>query len=81
MSCCTLQELSEKIPFLPEITDNYEDDTDLLDEDKSGPENDKCFINLDKRTGDFPPFLLKNSNEMAYPEGSRKLGFGMKSHL
>ena len=80
MSCCTLQELSEKIPFLPEITDSYEDDTDLLDEDREEPDEVKCSINLDKRTGKYPPFLLRNSNEIAYPEGSRKLNFGTKNY-
>ena len=79
MSCCTLQELSEKIPSLPDITENYKDDTDLLDEDRE--ESDvKCSINLDKRTGKYPPFILRSSNEVAYPEGSRTLNFGMKSH-
>ena len=31
MSCCTLQELTEKVPFVPEIIGDYADDTDLLD--------------------------------------------------
>ena len=79
MSCCTLQELSEKIPFLPDVTESYKDDTDLLDEDRE--ESDvKCSINLDKRTGKYPPFILRSTNEVAYPEGSRTLNFGMKSH-
>ena len=36
MSCCTLQELTEKIPFIPEIIGDYADDTDLLDGSGSG---------------------------------------------
>ena len=36
MSCCTLQELTEKVPFVPEIIGDYADDTDLLDGGGSG---------------------------------------------
>ena len=36
MSCCTLQELTEKVPFIPEIIGDYADDTDLLDGGGSG---------------------------------------------
>ena len=42
MSCCTLQELTEKVPFVPEIIGDYADDTDLLDGGGSGgPGNTK----------------------------------------
>ena len=36
MSCCTLQELTQKVPFVPEIIGDYADDTDLLDGSGSG---------------------------------------------
>ena len=42
MSCCTLQELTEKVPFVPEIIGDYADDTDLLDGGGTGgPGNTK----------------------------------------
>ena len=42
MSCCTLQELTKKVPFVPEIIGDYADDTDLLDGGGSGgPGNTK----------------------------------------
>ena len=42
MSCCTLQELTEKVPFIPEIIGDYADDTDLLDGGGTGgPGNTK----------------------------------------
>ena len=72
MSCCTLDELKERIPFLPDIDGNYDDDKDLLDEGTSPG----CSIDFEKRTGKYTPFILKNSNELAYPEGSRTLKFG-----
>ena len=76
MSCCTLDELKERIPFLPDIDGNYDDDKDLLDGGTSGGNTNGCSIDLEKRTGKYPPFILKNSNELAYPEGSRTLKFG-----
>ena len=84
MSCCTLEELKEKIPFLPDIDGNYDDDKDLLDGGLSpgpGGDTDGCSIDLEKRTGKYPPFILKNSNELAYPEGSRILQFGNYTNL
>jgi hypothetical protein len=42
MSCSTLQELTEKVPFVPEIIGDYADDTDLLDGGGTGgPGNTK----------------------------------------
>ncbi len=35
-----------------------------------------CAIDLDARTGKYSPFILKNSGDIAYPEGSRTLTFG-----
>ena len=33
MSCCTIQDLKDKIGFIPDIPDIYQNDQDLLDED------------------------------------------------
>ena len=78
MACCTVQELHQKISFSPDLGD-IDILTNLDGGGGSGPDYEKCTINLDERTGKYPPFLLKNSNEVAYPEGSRRLNFGMKS--
>ena len=51
--------------------------------DTSGPNDNKCSINLEERAGKKKseerkmPFILKNFNERAYPEGSKILDFGM----
>ncbi len=35
MSCCTLSELQEKIAFIPDITGDYNNDDNLLDDDST----------------------------------------------
>ena len=77
MACCRVQELHQKISFSPDLGN-----IDLLKnlDGGGGASVDQCSINLDKRTGKYPPFILRSSNEVAYPEGSRTLNFGMKSH-
>lgn len=78
MSCCTLQEMLDKIPILPPLEGDYKDDTDLLDAGQGAPPSSGtptggCNIDLDQRTGGYPPFILKNGQEIVYPEGSRIL--------
>jgi hypothetical protein len=43
-----------------------------------GGDGDTCQIDLEERTGKYPPFILRNSDELVYPEGSRILKFGIK---
>ena len=45
MSCCTLQELTEKVPFVPEIIGDYADDTDLLDGGGTGGPGTYLLLN------------------------------------
>ena len=42
-----------------------------------GGDGDTCQIDLEERTGKYPPFILRNSDELVYPEGSRILKFGI----
>ena len=46
-----------------------------------GGDGDTCQIDLEERKGKFPPFVLRNSDELVYPEGSRILNFGINCFL
>ena len=79
MACCTVQDLHQRISFAPDLGD-IELLTNLDGNNGGQGQNNKCSINLDDRTGKYVPFLM-NNNDLAYPEGSRILEFGIKSLL